>query len=204
MTGLSDADRMAVADAVRSAETRTSAEMVCVVAAGASEYRFTPVLWSSVLALVAPWPLWWFTDMAVGSILVLQIVVFSAMLIVLSLKPLRLALTPRAIRRADVERAAARQFHLLGIRRTRRRAGMLLYVSLAERLAIVLPDEAAHVHLTLGVSEAAVLALTSNLRAGAAAKGFIAAIAILANALAEPLPPEPGSGNELPDALIEA
>ena len=109
-----DADRVRISDAVRAAEARMAAEIVCVVAAGASEYRFTPVLWSSVFALVLPWPLWWFTDVAVGWILFLQLALFSALLFILSIKRLRLMLTPRAIRRADVARAAERQFDLLG------------------------------------------------------------------------------------------
>ena len=201
---INEADRARISEAVRLAETRMAAEIVCVVAAGASEYRFTPVLWSSVVALVLPWPLWWFTDIAVGWILGLQLGLFSALLLTLSVKPLRLMLTPRSIQRADVARAAERQFDLLGIMRTQRRAGVLVYVSRAERVAIVLPDERARAVLTIASVEAAVAALTARLRRGALADGYIDAIACLTDAMADKLPPVDGAPNELPDRILEA
>ncbi|MBY0612002.1 MAG: hypothetical protein K2P80_07425 [Beijerinckiaceae bacterium] len=204
MLALSEADQARIAETVRAAERTTSAEIVCAVAAGASEYRFTPVLWSSVVALLLPWPLWWLTEMQVSSILVLQLLVFCACLLILSWKPIRLRLTPRAIRRTDVERAAERQFHLLGIMRTRRRAGILVYVSLAERVAVILPDEAAREHLTLAASQAALAALTERLKRRELAEGFVSAIGILAEAMAPGLPAGADDVDELPNRVIEA
>lgn len=204
MLAMSEADQSRIAAAVREAETRTSAEIVCAVAAGASEYRFTPVLWSSVVALILPWPLWWLTDTQVSWILVLQLLVFCAGLLILSWKPIRLMLTPRAIRRTDVERAAERQFHLLGIMRTRRRAGILIYVSIAERFAVILPDAAAREHLTVAASQAALDALTQQLKRRQLAEGFADAIRLLTDAIAPTLPPGAGDVNELPDRVIEA
>ena len=204
MLALNEADQTRIAGVVREAETKTSAEIVCAVAAGASEYRFTPVLWSSVLALILPWPLWWLTDTPVSWILVLQLLVFCGCLVILSWKPIRLMLTPRAIQRVDVERAAERQFHLLGVMRTRRRAGILIYVSLAERVAVILPDEAARDHLTVAVSQTALTALTERLKRHDLAEGLTLAIRILAEAMAPTLPPAQDNANELPDRVIEA
>ena len=200
---LDDAGRTRISEAVRRAEAMTNAELVCVVAQGASEYRFAPVLWASVLALILPWPLWWFTTIEPQWILVLQLAAFCLLLPMLSIKRLRIFLTPRNVLRMDVERAAERQFHLLGIMRTRRRDGILIYVSLAERVALILSDEAVRSVLTIATFEEARAILQKHIGRRSLADGYVEAIECLATALAPALPAQPNRENELPDTILE-
>ncbi len=200
---LSETDRQRIAEAVERSEKTSSAEIVCMISPSASEYRFTPVLWASMSALMMPWPFWWFTQIDISRILLSQLVLFCALLFLLSHKRIRVWLTPKGVRRLDVERMAEHQFRLIGIARTKRRAGILLYVSVAERVAVVLPDETVRNVLTLDASQDALAALTKYLKSNEPAEGFLAAISILSEKLSIALPATQGSGNELANAVIE-
>ncbi len=200
---LNETDRTRIAQAVEQSEKKSSAEIVCMVSPSASEYRFTPVLWSSMIALMMPWPFWWFTQIDISRILLAQLVLFCALLFLLSHRRMRVWLTPKGVRRADVERMAEHQFKLIGIARTKRRAGILLYVSVAERVAVVLPDETVNNVLTLEASQEALAALTKNLKSNQPAEGFLAAIAILSEKLELALPASGEAENELSNSVIE-
>ena len=56
-------------------------------------------------------------------------------------------LTPRKARRAAVRTAARAAFYERGVRRTRARTGLLLYVSIVERMAEVVIDDALRAQL---------------------------------------------------------
>jgi putative membrane protein len=193
-------DYAAVSAAIRKAEAQTSGQIVCVLARSSSEYGYVPILWASVLALIAPWPLIYFTPWSVQRIFLLQLVVFLVVGVVLVLAPLRFALVPRAVRRARAHRAALEQFVVRGITRTKNRTGVLIFVSLAERYARIIADEgiAAKVH---GPEwQAAIDALTAHMRDGRIVEGFTAAIERCGVVLAAHAPPD-GSANELPERL---
>jgi putative membrane protein len=200
---LTEIERAQIAIAIEISEKQSTAEIVCMISPAASDYRFTPILWASMIALMMPWPFWWFTQIEISRILLAQLVLFCVLLFVFSTKKLRIWLTPKGIRRSDVERAASHQFKLVGIARTKQRAGVLLYVSVAERIAVVLPDEAVRKVLTLDASELALAALTKHLRSNQPATGFLAAIELLTEKLAIALPSNGEDKNELANSVIE-
>jgi putative membrane protein len=193
-------DQDAVAAAIREAEKRTSGQIVCVLAQASSAYAHMPILWSSVLALLTPWPLIYFTQWSVQRIFLLQVIVFLVAGIAFSWMPLRLLLVPRALQRARAHRAALEQFVLRRISHTRNRNGVLIFVSLAEHYVRIIADEGIAQKVQSSEWEAAIEALTEHLRNGQIAAGFIAAIERCGTVLAEYAPPD-GSANELPDRL---
>ena len=79
--------------------------------------------------------------MPVHRILLLQVVVFFVLAVSLCLPRVRVALLPRAARRAVAHRAAMEQFSIRGIARKKDRTGILIFVSLAERYARIIADE---------------------------------------------------------------
>jgi putative membrane protein len=200
---LTEVERTQIAQAIGLSEKQSEAEIVCMISPAASDYRFTPILWASMIALMMPWPFWWFTQIEISRILLAQLVLFCTLLFVFSTKKLRIWLTPKGIRRSDVERAASHQFKLVGIARTKQRAGVLLYVSVAERIAVVLPDEAVRQVLTLDTSEKALAALTKHLKSNQPALGFLAAIEVLTEKLKLALPANGEDNNELANSVIE-
>jgi putative membrane protein len=193
-------DYASVSAAIHKAEQRTCGQIVCVLAHSSSAYSYIPILWASVVALVTPWPLIYFTPWSVQRIFLLQLLVFIVVGFVLTWMPLRLALVPAAVRRARAHRAALEQFVLRGITRTKNRTGILIFVSLAEHYSRIVADEgiAAKVHGSQWQS--AVDALTAHMRDGHLVEAFTAAIERCGAVLAEHAPPD-GSPNELPDRL---
>jgi len=136
---LSAEERERISNAIRATEARTSGEIVCVLARSSSEATALPIFIAAVLSLALPWILVAFSTLAVREILLLQAVAFFALAMLLCLPPVRVALMPRAARRAAAYRAATDQFVARGIARKKDRAGILIFVSLAERYARMQP-----------------------------------------------------------------
>jgi putative membrane protein len=193
-------DHAAIATAIAAAEKRTSAQFVCVLARASSDYAHVPIMWASVLALLTPWPLIEFTEWSVQRIFLLQLVVFIVFALVFSWMPLRLALVPRAVRRARAHRAALEQFVLRRVAHTKNRTGVMIFVSLAERYARIMADEGIAQKVHAADWQAAVDALVSHMREGRIAAGFTAAIERCATVAAAHAPLG-GSANELPNRL---
>jgi putative membrane protein len=193
-------DRAAIAAAIRAAEQRTSGQIVCVLMRSSSEYFYVPVLWAALLALITPWPLIMLTVWSVQRIFLLQIVVFAVAVPLLSWPRLRIALVPRAVRRARAHRAAIEQFFARGLTATRDRTGVLIFVSLAERYARIIADEGIAAKVSNREWQEAIDALTAHMRDGRIAQGFIAAIERCGTVLAAHAPPT-GAGDELSDRI---
>jgi putative membrane protein len=194
---LSAEDHAVVAAAIGAAEKHTSARFVCVLAYASSEYAHVPILWASVLALLAPWPLIEFTQWSVQWIFLLQIAAFIVTALIFSWMPLRLVLVPRAVRRARAHRAALEQFVLRRVAHTKNRTGVLIFVSLAERYARIIADDGIAEKVRYSDWQTAIDALVSHMRAGRIAAGFTAAVERSAAVLAAHAPPD-GAVNDLP------
>ena len=103
---ISNEDQDRIAGAIRSAEAKTSGEIVCVLAQTSSHATALPVLIAAVVALVLPWLLMMFTALTVHRILLLQVLTFLVVLIPLCMPRLRVALLPRRARRIVAHHAA--------------------------------------------------------------------------------------------------
>lgn len=200
MMPISKEDHDAVAAAIGEAEARSCGQIVCVLAHASSTYAHVPILWASVLALLLPWPLIYWTDWSVQRIFVAQLVLFLVAGVALSWMPLRLALVPRAVRQARAHRAAVEQFFLRHISHTANRSGVLIFVSLAERYARIIADEGIAAKVPNAEWQAAIDALVAHMRDGRIASGFIAAIERCGAVLAAHAPPD-GSAAGLPNRL---
>jgi putative membrane protein len=198
---LADDDRLAITAAIRAAEQRTCGQIVCVLARSSSDYSAVPIQWAALLALVAPWPLIYFTQLTVQRIFLIQIIIFIAAALILSWSPLRMALVPRAVRRARAHRGAIEQFFLRGLANTRHRCGVLIFVSLAEHYARIVADQGIATKVPQSAWQGAVDALTAHMRAGEIGRGFIAAIERCSDVLAANAPPT-DPPDELPDRIF--
>ena len=84
------ADHARIAAAIRSAETRTSGEIVCVLAHRSGEYGHMPALWSALFALAAPWPMMALTHLSAQRIFLVQCAIFAGLLLVFSIDRIRM------------------------------------------------------------------------------------------------------------------
>jgi putative membrane protein len=146
---LTDATKQALTGAVRKVEAASSAELVIAVRPRSGIYLHADLLAGLAAALAAlvfllysPWtfPLAWFiVDPLLAAV--------AGALLSVRFPVLRRLLTPAKTRRRQVETAARALFVEKRIHRTTGRTGILLYVSLLEREAVLVPD--------LGVEECA-------------------------------------------------
>jgi putative membrane protein len=197
---LSAQDYERVAEAIRAAEQKTAGEIVCVLARRSSDYSYVPALWAAFLALAAPWPLMIFTERPAQIIFAAQIAIFIVSALLISWPPLRFPLTPRAVKRVRAHRAAIEQFYTRGVAATKDRSGVLIFVSLAERYARIVADDGVAARISDDEWRVALDLLLANMREGAIADGFVAAIDECARLLARHIPP--GGRDELPDKIF--
>jgi putative membrane protein len=223
MLKLSEADHDKVSAAIAAAEGRSNGEIVAVATPLSDPYHDVALHWAvAVLILVLAWAAWrpdwlqwwyarllggWNVDPTLGELLtflmVLAVLKFTVVLLILRYMPLRLALTPGATKHRRVRRRAVTVFRAAAERRTEGRTGILIYLSMAERRAEIVADEA-----ILKVTDAhtwggAMTALLVEVRAGRPGDGIVAAIERVGGVLAEHFPRSAGDTNEIPDKLIE-
>jgi putative membrane protein len=193
-------DYATVSAAIRKAEQRTCGQIVCVLAHSSSAYSYIPILWASVVALVTPWPLIYFTPWSVQQIFLVQLAVFLVAGLLFSWMPLRFALVPREVRRTRAHRIALEQFVIRRVAHTKNRMGVLIFVSLGERYARIIADEGLAQKVHSAEWQSAIDALTGHMHDGRIVQGFTAAIERCTAVLAAHAPPD-GSADGLPDRL---
>jgi len=198
---ISNEDQERITKAIRSAEAKTSGEIVCVLARTSSHATVLPVFVAAVLALATPWLLVAFTRMPVLRILSVQFLVFAVLLLILCIPAVRVALMPRKARRAIAYSLAMQQFVSRGIGRSPDHAGILIFVSLAERYARIIADEEIARRVPQSRWQAAVDALIAHVREGRIADGFVTAIELCEIELVQYFPRTESTRNKLPDRI---
>jgi putative membrane protein len=201
-TLLTAADEDRVSAAIERVERTTSGEVVAVIAAESDTYAWAPVLAAALMALAIAAPLIVFTWLDVRWIYAWQVIVFLAATALLSLRPVRYALVPRAVKRARAHARAVEQFLAQNLHTTAGRTGVLIFVSFAERYAEILADAGIHAKVPATEWQAIVDRLTAHLAEGRPADGFIAAIEASGALLAAHFPPGTHDPNALPNHLI--
>lgn len=194
-------DRERIAAAIRAAEARSSGEIVCVLARVSVDPVGLSTLVAAAVALVLPWILVAATALPVQRILVCQVALFAILLALFRLPAARVALLPRRARRAVAHRVAMEQFVSRGIARKKDRCGILIFVSLAEHYARVIADDGIAAKVPQKEWQGVVDALVAHMRDGRIADGFVAAIDLCGEKLAEHFPRTGQSRDELPDRL---
>jgi putative membrane protein len=198
---LSPQDRQRISAAIQAAERRTTGEIVCVLAKSSVEATALPIVLAALAALALPWLLVGLTTLPVLIILSLQLALFVVLAVLLCLPRVRVALLPRATRQAIAHRAAMEQFMLRGIGRTEGRTGVLVFVSLAERYARIVADEAIAQRVAQAEWQSAIDALVDHMRRGRIADGFVEAIERCGGVLATHFPAKTDERSELPDRI---
>ena len=220
---MTDADHDKVSAAITKAEASTAGEIVAVATPISDSYHDVALHWALVpLFAVLAWAAWrpsaleWWYDFLLGgwqpeptqSQLLTLLMVFAALkftvaLLILKWMPLRLLLTPAATKHRRVRRRAIAIFQAAAAGRTTGRTGILIYLSLAERRAEIIADEA-----ILKVTDdhtwgEAMTELITNVRAGRVGDGIAAAVERVGVVLSEHFPRSSADLNEIPDKLIE-
>jgi putative membrane protein len=220
---LSEADRALVGDAVTAAELGTDGEIVTIITRRSDDYRDVALIVGALAMMLvvavatvdprlldlplAGWVGGWDEAPSIVArlavVLVAQAVLFGAVLLALRNPAWRIALTPKRVRAARVRARAIRYFKVGAEKRTAARVGVLLYLSLDERLAEIVADAAVHAKVPPERWGDAMVALVDEVRAGRPAQGMAAAVGHIGAIVAEHFPKTEEDKNELPDRLIE-
>ena len=220
---LSKADHEKVSKAIATAEAKSNGEIVAVATPISDAYHDVALHWALIpLFAVLAWAAWrptalqwwynflfggWQPDPTMSQLLTLLMffaaLKFTVALLILKWMPLRVALTPGSTKHRRVRRRAVTVFKAAAERRTADRTGILIYLSMAERRAEIVADDA-----ILKVTDdhtwgEAMTALISEVREGRPGDGICAAIERVGVVLAEHFPRSATDTNEIPDKLIE-
>lgn len=203
---VNEADLRKIEDAVGLAESRTAGEIVPMIVGSSSfvSHTFATALLVifSALLLVSPliaghlWihPVLWDTSMFLLS--------FVAAFALIRLAFVRRALTPWPDRVTAVDRRAQLEFYATGIPSTTGRTGILIFVSVFERRAVILGDEAISARLKPETWVEIIDELLLKIRAGRFADGMTETIAKVGEILAREFPIQPDDVNELSNKLV--
>lgn len=211
-------DRAAVAKAVAAAEKSTAGEIVPVVATSSDRYdraEDTFGFWLGMLAMAVVWVVFqgvrvreaeWETHWELS----ITLVPLLGVLTIGWIAGIRLAHRYPALKRlaslkgdlrSRVEQRAAMCFDLFHTGRTRDATGVVLYVSLFERMVCVRADPAISRKVDASEWKAICEGMMAELRAGRHREAFVLAIARCGEVLAKHYPVKPDDTNELPNEL---
>ena len=222
MLKLSEDDHAKVSAAIAAAEAKSDGEIIAIAADQSDAYHdvglhYAVLVLFLVLAFFAIWPdqleLWWTrlmgwtTEPSMRQLLTLllgfALLKFLAVLLILKWRPLRLLLTPGSTKTRRVRRRAVMLFKTGAERRTIGRTGILIYLSMGERRAEIVGDEAITAVTTPETWGEAMTALIQEVKAGRPGDGIVSAVGLIGTVLAEHFPKTSEDSNEIPDKLIE-
>lgn len=204
---LKDDTESLVADAVRKAEAITAGEIVpMVVERSAVNGHVAPLLFLLLTCLyfvtdapkfLIPWHqnylIWTSVHLAVLGAFTFVLARFAW---------IQRVLTTAHDREVQVFRRATAEFYAAGLNRTQGATGILLLVSLAERQATVLADEAIAAKVPVETWVEVVELILKGVKQGDLGGGLVQGIKRCSEILAPYFPVQPGDINELPDGLI--
>jgi putative membrane protein len=189
-------------ETIRTVETQTGAEVVVSVRRSAERHVATSLVFGGVVGavvllvmLVSP-QVYDVRTIPLDTLLGF----FLGALVCHFVPALKRGLTPKARRLRAAERAAKAAFVELGVAKTKQRSGLLVFVALFERTAVVVADDGVPRALLGEPYEASVSGLARSVGA-LDFEAFLATLAGLGPLLAGVLPRRPDDVNELSDEV---
>ncbi len=204
---LNKAEQERLAAVIGEMEDKTSGEIrLMIVRRSSATAHVQPLLWSLLVAAtflilwygrhdVVLWEGWWLWPAIV--------VVHAGIAWALSrFDSVQRRLTPFRDLKHQVEVRAEVEFTREGLTETRSRTGILLFVSLLERQAVVLADKGIAGRVEAGTWDQVIATILEGARSGRWAEKFEVAIRLCGGYLAAHFPQEAGDTNELSNAVI--
>ncbi len=201
MSLLTQEDQAKVAQAVKDVESRTNAELVTVLCARSDEYRYIPVLWACLVALLIPSALYFFT-LPIEWTVWGQLSVFIVLALALQLSIVRVRLIPKSVRYWRASNMARRQFLEQGLHRTDLQTGVLIFVSEDEHYVEILVDDGISSKIPDTEWQEIVQEFVDHVKSRNTLQGFLQCLSRVGDDLEVAVPKTPDNKNELDDRLI--
>jgi len=208
-----------VSDAVKAAESTTSGEIVPVLATTSDNYERSNFLSAMAFAILVTLaaialfclPIWpdnmWRTEVLPVPIPLLLLLIAQVIALIVgyrssrSVAGLHRALTPHATMQQRVDRAAHQAFHQLRMTHTEAATGIMIYVSLFERMVVIVADKAINDRHDAETWNGVRDLLITGLKEGNATQGFVNAVKECGSILKADFPIQPDDTNELANEL---
>ncbi len=221
MAFLNISDKQRIAEAIRQAESKTSSELVTVIARASDDYLYIPLLWAALIALAVPGLIILFAfglefgklyklmvvfigfEFEFGRLYMIQIMSFVVLALLFRWPPLMMRLIPKAVKRRRASRVAHQQFFEQNLHHTRERTGVMLFVSVAEHYVEIIADKGINDVVEEGVWDEVIAEFVQHVKARQVAEGFLAAVTACGKILAKHFPATHDNPDELPNHLIE-
>jgi len=216
MTFLTQAEKQTLATQIREAESKTSAEIVTVIADQSDHYRYIPTLWVALLALAVPGIYflfqhfsnngWTYAAESADSfvrIYYIQVLVFLGLGMLIQYPLFRFWLVPKSVKHSRASRHAREQFLLQNLHQTASRTGVMVFVSVAEHYVEIIVDTEVAAVVDNDIWVEAVDEFVMLVKRGQIAQGFSRTISHCDAVLSKHFPDTGGKPDELPNNLIE-
>jgi putative membrane protein len=209
MSIISPQDHEAVSKAIHAAEAETDGEIYAVLARRSDDYfssagfavSLTAIFGAVLIAFVLHH--YWYQVDGRTFALALAAAYLCVLAVLWFVPDLRLWLVTRRTQYRRAHQNAQSQFLARNIHVTKRRTGVLLFVSLVERYAEVVADEAIDMRVGQEEWDGIVATLIEHAKKGRLAEGYLIAIGKAGLLLKEHFPKTHGDTNELDDHLVE-
>jgi len=205
---IKDGEAEQVAAAVTNAEKKTSGEIVPMIVRRSSTighvpYLLTVILWLILVVFEIPQHSFFTMEFYGPWILaVLAIVCFLISFPLSKLFWIQRMLVPHSDQAFQVDTRALLEFYQTGIINTHSRTGILLFLSLMERKAVVLADESISKKMPVETWKQICQEMVEGIQKGDTGAGMVRAVEKCGEVLAPHFPRSAGDQNELKDALI--
>lgn len=197
-----------IEEAVSRAELSTSGEVVPMVVSKSSTVGHVPMLLIALFSLLffafdldhiqmiwIPLPHW--------LLIILDICVLLALVRILAPLPfVARLLTPKDDQQEQVEQRALNEFYNIRVHHTEKSTGILIFVSLMERRAVVLGDQAIAEKLSPETWDSLLQELVGSIQSRQLADGFARAIHNCGELLSQHFPKPAGDKNQLQNNLV--
>lgn len=202
MTLLNEQQLQVIADAIKSVENETDAELVTVLAKRADNYYYIPTLWAAFLALMAPavltfTPLW----LESGELLMTQWLTFIIAAAIFRIPAVMMRLVPGKVKNWRASNLAKRQFLENNLHHTQGESGLLIFVAEAERYVEIIADRGISRMIDNAQWQGIIDRFTAQIKQGNTQEGFVECIEACGELLKQHVP-RTGEKNELPDHLV--
>ncbi len=206
-----------VSKAIADAEAKTSGELVAVIVRRSSVtgqlqgvialilflLMFAGIELNRSLHLYFSWHQEWWAAYGYGLAMISILLGTYWIAGLLALNPLiQRVLIPKADKNCQVDQRALAEFNLAKIQNTAKGTGILIFLSLMEKRAVVLADKGIAEKLPPETWHEIVALLLTGIRKGKPAQGLITAIDRCGNLLSQHFPLGPNDTNELSNQLI--
>lgn len=208
----SDRDLTTIRAAVEAAEKRTRGEIVPMVVPASGLYRDASHVAGLILALMTlallltvdyGWGPWWGVEHHPGWMMVSALIAYGLGTVIGRAPSVIRLLTSNERMAMKVRLRAERAFYEQGLHKTREGTGILILLSLLERRAQILADQAINTRVPAGTWNSLVQDLIRGIQAGQQTQALCQVIDRSGDLLAAHFPVRGGDNpNELPDDLI--